>query len=151
MTIKGAGLDSGSRKGKRPALHLGGMFLAFSLAGSGALAGAPPAETLPSGVIITHLREGSGPPPSSRDTVRVHYRGTLTNGKEFDSSYGRSPVSFALNEVISCWTQGLRRMRPGGKAKLFCPSKSAYGARGIPGVIPPNSVLIFEVELLAIE
>lgn len=151
MTIKGAWLDFESRKGKHLVLWLGGMFLASSFASSSALAKTPPAETLSTGVVITHLKEGSGPAPRARDTVRVHYRGTLVNGKEFDSSYGSSPVSFALNEVIPCWTQGLRRMRPGGKAKLFCPSNSAYGARGIPGVIPPNSVLIFEVELLAIE
>lgn len=111
-----------------------------------------PAETLPSGVVITHLRQGSGATPSASDTIRVHYRGTLTNGTEFDSSYKRKqPISFPLKQVIPCWTQGMQKMRPGGKAKLFCPAHTAYGARGVPGTIPPNSVLIFDVELLGIE
>jgi FKBP-type peptidyl-prolyl cis-trans isomerase FkpA len=84
--------------------------------------------------------------------VTVHYRGTLTNGTEFDSSYKRrEPASFPLDRVIPCWTQGLQKMRPGGKAKLFCPAQTAYGARGVPGTIPPDSTLIFEVELLGID
>ena len=116
------------------------------------LAAASGAETLPSGVIITHLKPGSGKLPTASDTVRVHYRGTLTNGTEFDSSYKRGqPASFALNQVIPCWTQGVQKMRSSGKAKLFCPANTAYGARGVPGLIPPQSVLMFEIELLAIE
>jgi len=110
------------------------------------------AETLPSGVIVTHLKQGSGPSPSASNTVKVHYRGTLANGTEFDSSYKRNePLSFPLRGVIPCWTQGVQKMKVGGKARLTCPADSGYGARGIPGVIPPNSVLTFEVELLGIE
>lgn len=110
------------------------------------------ADKLPSGVVVTHLKQGSGSAPSASDTVKVHYRGTLTNGTEFDSSYRRNePASFPLNRVIPCWTQGMQKMKPGGKARLFCPSQTAYGARGIPGTIPPDSVLIFDVELLGID
>jgi FKBP-type peptidyl-prolyl cis-trans isomerase FkpA len=119
---------------------------------AGAWAGPMHAETLPSGVVVTHLRQGSGPFPSADDTVKVHYRGTLTNGTEFDSSYRRNkPASFPLKRVIPCWNEGMQKLQAGAKAKLFCPAHTAYGARGIPGTIPPNSVLIFEVELLAIE
>ena len=78
-------------------------------------------------------------------------RGTLVNGKEFDSSYGRGqPTSFPLNRVIPCWTEGMQTMKVGGKSKLVCPAKLAYGSRGIPGTIPPDSTLVFEVELLEI-
>lgn len=109
-------------------------------------------ETLPSGVVVTHLRLGSGAFPSARDTVRVHYRGTLLDGTEFDSSYARKqPASFPLNRVIPCWTQGMQKMKPGGKARLYCPAHMAYDKRGVPGIIPPDSVLVFEVELLGIE
>lgn len=109
-------------------------------------------EALPSGVVVTHLAQGSGDMPKADSTVKVHYRGTLTNGTEFDSSYQRkAPISFGLNQVIPCWTQGVQRMQVGGKARLTCPATTAYGSRGVPGLIPPNSVLIFEVELLAIE
>lgn len=109
-------------------------------------------ETLPSGVVVTHLTQGKGDAPKADSTVKVHYRGTLTNGTEFDSSYKRNaPISFKLTQVIPCWTQGVQRMQVGGKAKLTCPASTAYGAQGVPGVIPPDSVLNFEVELLAIE
>ena len=109
-------------------------------------------ETLPSGVVVTHLKQGTGAMPAARNTVKVHYRGTLNNGTEFDSSYKRNePIAFPLRGVIPCWTQGVQKMKAGGKAKLTCPADTAYGARGVPGVIPPNSVLNFEVELLAIE
>ncbi len=126
------------------------MLAAFAVAG--AQDKPAPAETLPSGVVITHLRQGSGAFPAAADTVKVHYRGTLVSGTEFDSSRKRNkPASFPLDRVVPCWTQGMQKMRPGGKARLFCPPHTAYGARGIPGLIPPNSVLIFEVELLAVE
>lgn len=109
-------------------------------------------EALPSGVVVTHLTQGKGDAPRADSTVKVHYRGTLTNGTEFDSSYQRNaPISFKLSQVIPCWTQGVQKMRAGGKARLTCPASTAYGERGVPGVIPPNSVLMFEVELLAIE
>ena len=104
-----------------------------------------------SGIVITTLKEGSGPSPKSTDTVKVHYRGSLTSGKEFDSSYTRGqPASFPLNRVIPCWTEALQTMKVGGQAKLMCPPGLAYGSRGIPGVIPPDSTLNFEVELLEI-
>lgn len=104
-----------------------------------------------SGIVITTLKEGAGDRPKATDTVKVHYRGTLTDGKEFDSSYKRGePTSFPLNRVIPCWTEGVQTMKPGGKVKLLCPSNLAYGPRGIPGTIPPDATLVFEVELLEI-
>jgi FKBP-type peptidyl-prolyl cis-trans isomerase FkpA len=104
-----------------------------------------------SGIVITTLKEGSGASPKSTETVKVHYRGVLENGKEFDSSYGRGqPATFPLNRVIACWTEGVQTMKVGGKAKLLCPSNLAYGSRGVPGTIPPDATLIFEVELLEI-
>jgi FKBP-type peptidyl-prolyl cis-trans isomerase FkpA len=109
-------------------------------------------EKLPNGVTVEHWRDGRGESPIAADKVRVHYRGTLENGKEFDSSYGRGqPISFALTRVIPCWTEGVQKMKVGGKAKLICPAQTAYGSRGVPGAIPPDSVLHFEIELLAIE
>ena len=104
-----------------------------------------------SGIVITTLKEGTGASPKSTETVKVHYRGVLENGKEFDSSYGRGqPATFPLNRVIACWTEGVQTMKVGGKAKLLCPSNLAYGSRGVPGTIPPDATLIFEVELLEI-
>lgn len=108
-------------------------------------------ETLPSGVVVQMLAKGAGPSPKASDTVKVHYRGTLTDGTEFDSSYKRGqPISFPLNRVIPCWTEGVQKMKVGGKAKLTCPAATAYGERGVPGTIPPNATLNFEVELLGI-
>ncbi len=106
-----------------------------------------------SGVIFTNLRKvAHGRSPSSKDTVTVHYRGTLLNGTEFDSSYKRGePTSFPLNAVIPCWTQGVAVMKVGEKARLICPSNTAYGKRGSPPTIPADAVLVFEVELLIIE
>lgn len=116
-----------------------------------AVAATPKEVKTASGLGITLLTEGAGAQPKSSETVKVHYRGTLTNGKEFDSSYGRGqPATFPLNRVIPCWTEGVQMMKVGAKAKLVCPSNLAYGARGIPGTIPPDSTLIFEVELLEI-
>ena len=127
------------------------LVLALLGAGAGASWSADE-ETLPSGVRITHLSPGSGASPKAADTVRVHYRGTLADGREFDSSYKRNaPATFPLGRVIPCWTQGVQKMKVGGKAKLACPSKIAYGERGAGGVIPPNATLLFEVELLAIK
>jgi FKBP-type peptidyl-prolyl cis-trans isomerase FkpA len=81
----------------------------------------------------------------------VHYRGTLPNGTEFDGSYKRNePASFPLRGVIPCWTQGVQKMKVGGRARLTCPAATAYGTRGVPGVIPPNTELTFEIELLGI-
>jgi FKBP-type peptidyl-prolyl cis-trans isomerase FkpA len=109
-------------------------------------------ETLPSGVKIVHTTPGTGANPKATDTVKVHYRGTLVDGKEFDSSYKRNaPASFPLNRVVPCWTEGMQKIKVGGKATLTCPPATAYGAAGAAGVIPPNATLTFEVELLAIE
>ena len=109
-------------------------------------------ETLPSGIKIEHLKEGAGASPVASDAVVAHYRGTLPDGKEFDSSYKRGePIAFPLSRVIPCWTQGMQKIKVGGKARLTCPSDTAYGADGIRGVIPPNAVLLFEVELVSIK
>ena len=109
------------------------------------------AVTTASGLVYQSLKEGSGAAPKASDTVKVHYRGQLADGKEFDSSYQRGqPAEFPLGRVIACWTEGLQRMAPGGKARLTCPPAIAYGARGAGGVIPPNATLTFEVELLAV-
>ena len=109
--------------------------------------------TTASGLIYESLKEGTGPSPKASDTVRVHYRGTFPeSGKEFDSSIARGqPIEFPLSGVIPCWTEGVQKMKVGGKAKLTCPPAIAYGARGAGGVIPPNATLNFEVELLGIK
>jgi FKBP-type peptidyl-prolyl cis-trans isomerase FkpA len=110
------------------------------------------AQTLPSGLVYQSLKDGTGASPKATDTVRVHYHGTLADGKVFDSSVQRGqPAEFPLNRVIPCWTEGVAMMKVGGKAKLTCPPQIAYGARGAGGVIPPNATLTFEVELLAIK
>ncbi len=104
-----------------------------------------------SGIVITTMQEGSGASPKSGDVVKVHYRGTLTDGKEFDSSFKRGrPATFPLNHVIPCWTEGVQSMRVGGRTRLVCPPNLAYGSRGVPGTIPPDSTLVFEIELLEI-
>ena len=116
-----------------------------------ALAQEPKPTKTASGIEITMLKEGTGAKPKASDTVKVHYRGTLTNGTEFDSSYKRGqPATFPLGRVIPCWTEGVQSIKVGGKAKLLCPSNLAYGNRGVPGTIPPDSPLVFEVELLEI-
>lgn len=97
------------------------------------------------------IQEGTGPMPKAEDVVRVHYRGTLIDGTEFDSSYGKEPAQFQLNRVIRGWTIGLQKMRVGSKYMLYIPSELGYGANPRPGgAIKPHSVLIFEVELLDI-
>ena len=111
----------------------------------------PSAEKTASGLIYRSLTEGTGASPKPTDRVKVHYHGTLRDGKVFDSSVERKqPASFQLNGVIPCWTEGVQKMKVGGKAKLTCPSEIAYGDGGRPG-IPPGAVLTFEVELIAIE
>ncbi|MEL3907184.1 MAG: FKBP-type peptidyl-prolyl cis-trans isomerase [Treponema sp.] len=108
-------------------------------------------QTTESGLQYQVLTEGTGAAPALSDTVKVHYKGTLLDGTVFDSSYDRgTPVEFPLNAVIPGWTEGLQLMKTGAKYKLYIPSKIGYGERGVPQVIPPNSVLIFEVELLEI-
>ena len=108
--------------------------------------------TTASGLIYRSITEGKGNSPAATDNVKVHYRGTFMDGREFDSSYTRGkPAVFRLNGVIKCWTEGVQRMKVGGKAKLSCPAAIAYGEKGTPGgPIPPNATLNFEVELLAI-
>jgi FKBP-type peptidyl-prolyl cis-trans isomerase FkpA len=111
----------------------------------------PGAVVTPSGLVYRSLRDGKGESPKASDKVKVNYRGTFPDGKEFDSSYARNePIVFGLNQVIKCWTEGVQRMKVGGKAKLTCPAAIAYGERGAGGVIPPNATLLFEVELLGI-
>ena len=105
----------------------------------------------PSGLVYTEIKAGSGDSPGASDTVKVHYRGTLVDGTKFDSSDKRSgPSSFGVNRVIRCWTEGLQKMKVGGKARLVCPSDIAYGDRGAPPGIPPGATLVFEVELVEI-
>jgi FKBP-type peptidyl-prolyl cis-trans isomerase FkpA len=116
-----------------------------------AAASAPAPVTTSTGLVYQALVEGTGSSPAATDTVKVHYRGTFLDGREFDSSYKRGqPIEFALNRVIPCWTEGVQRMKPGGKARLTCPPGIAYGAAGAGGVIPPNSTLQFEVELISV-
>jgi FKBP-type peptidyl-prolyl cis-trans isomerase FkpA len=136
------------------------MALAAAMISTGAFAQADLAATAakekgalvtPSGLVYRSLREGKGASPTAADVVKVHYRGTLANGTEFDSSYKRNePAQFPLGGVIPCWTEGVQRMKIGGKAQLVCPPAIAYGERGAGGVIPPNATLKFEVELLEI-
>ena len=115
-----------------------------------ARAAEPREEKTTSGIRITTLKEGTGANPKVSDTVKVHYRGTLENGQEFDSSHKRGqPATFPLTRVIPCWTEGVQKIKVGGKAKLVCPPNLAYGNQNVPG-IPPGSTLIFEVELLDI-
>ena len=107
--------------------------------------------TTSSGLIYQVLQEGNGASPKATDTVKVHYRGSFADGKEFDSSYQRgTPTEFPLNRVIACWTEGVQRMKVGGKARLTCPPAIAYGARGAGGVIPPNATLHFDIELIGV-
>jgi FKBP-type peptidyl-prolyl cis-trans isomerase FkpA len=113
---------------------------------------AAPASAPASGLGYSSLKDGNGAAPAATDVVRVHYRGTFPDGKEFDSSHKRGqPAEFPLNRVIKCWTEGVQKMKVGGKAKLVCPPEIAYGARGTPGgPIPPNATLHFEIELLGV-
>ena len=110
----------------------------------------PGAAKTPSGLVYREITPGSGASPKAMDTVSVNYRGTLVDGTEFDSSYRTGkPAQFPLNGVIPCWTEGLQKMKVGGKAILSCPSSVAYGDAGRPG-IPGGAALIFEIELLDI-
>jgi FKBP-type peptidyl-prolyl cis-trans isomerase FkpA/FKBP-type peptidyl-prolyl cis-trans isomerase FklB len=104
-----------------------------------------------SGIIITTIKPGTGPSPAPTDKVKVHYHGTLTDGTVFDSSVQRGePVTFPLNGVIKCWTEGVPTMKVGGKSRLVCPADVAYGDRGAPPRIRPGATLVFEIELLEI-
>lgn len=109
------------------------------------------AITTKSGLVYLSQKEGTGTSPKASDKVRVNYRGTFIDGKEFDSSYKRNqPGEFALNGVIKCWTEGVQMMKPGGKARLVCPPEIAYGNSGA-GIIPSNATLLFEIELLEVK
>ncbi|MDO8804156.1 MAG: FKBP-type peptidyl-prolyl cis-trans isomerase [Elusimicrobiota bacterium] len=109
------------------------------------------AQMLPSGVVYIPVKEGSGAAPKASDMVKVHYHGTFPDGKVFDSSVDRgTPAEFPLGGVIPCWTEGVQKMKVGGKAKLVCPSDTAYGDQGAGGAIPGGATLVFDVELLEI-
>ena len=111
----------------------------------------PGAMKTDSGIVYRHLKQGTGASPKASDTVKVNYRGTLTDGTEFDSSYKRNePAQFPLTGVIKCWTEGVQKMKVGGKIQLVCPSDLAYGDRGMPPTIPGGATLVFEIELLDI-
>lgn len=135
---------------------LAGALLSFATQAQDATVAASAKESgaivTPSGLVYRSLKDGDGASPTASDTVKVHYRGTLPDGKEFDSSYKRNaPAQFPLGGVIKCWTEGVQKMKVGGKAKLTCPAAIAYGERGAGGgLIPPNATLLFEVELLEI-
>jgi len=112
----------------------------------------PGVHSTPSGLQYKIISEGHGKTPKATDTVRVNYRGTTIDGTEFDSSYKRNePIEFPLNGVIPGWTEGVQLMKEGGKIQLFIPSNLAYGSQGAGGVIPPDSTLIFDIELLKIK
>ena len=105
-----------------------------------------------SGALVKMVEEGTGDIPTASDTVMVHYEGSLIDGTVFDSSLQRgSPATFPLSGVIACWTEGLQKMKVGGKAQLICPADTAYGDRGMPPKIGPGATLIFEVNLLEIK
>ena len=115
-----------------------------------ALAQAAPVTTA-SGVVYESLHEGRGISPKPGDTVKVHYRGIAADGREIDSSYQRGePADFPLNRVIPCWREGLQLMKEGGKAKLSCPPATTYGMRGSSALIPSNTTMQFEIELLSV-
>ena len=131
------------------ALNLGHAWAAD--AALDAAAKEPGAVVTASGLVYKSLKDGTGDSPKATDRVKVNYRGTFPDGREFDSSYKRNQaIEFGLNQVIKCWTEGVQRMKVGGKARLTCPADIAYGERGAGGVIPPNATLLFEVELLGI-
>lgn len=112
----------------------------------------PGAQKLPSGLVYTSITEGTGASPGATDMVKAHYHGTLSDGTVFDSSVKRGqPLEFSLAGVIPCWTEGVQKMKVGGKAKLVCPSTIAYGDMGRPPTIPGGSTLVFEVELLEVK
>jgi len=135
---RAAGAAAGEKKSSE-------SFLAKAAAEKGA-------KKTTSGLIYTELTAGKGDSPKATDKVKVHYEGKLTDGTVFDSSLKRGePITFPLNGVIKCWTEGVQSMKVGGKAKLICPSDIAYGDSGQPPAIKPGATLVFEVELLDIE
>ena len=114
-------------------------------------AGEKGATKTPSGLVMTTVKPGTGASPAATDTVKVHYHGTLTDGTVFDSSVDRKePATFPLNRVIPCWTEGVQKMKVGGKSRLVCPAALAYGDQGAPPKIKPGATLVFDVELIEI-
>lgn len=108
-------------------------------------------QKLPNGVEVTHVVKGNGAKPTPTSRVEVHYEGTFKDGRVFDSSRQRGQtIQFQLNGVIPCWTTGVVAMAEGGRAKLFCPAATAYGARGAGTAVPPNTDLYFDVELIKV-
>lgn len=133
-----------SQKKYAPAIAEGKAFLENNKKQAGV-------QVTPSGLQYLVITRGTGIKPTATDTVTVHYKGTLLNGKEFDSSYKRNePLSLPLNGVIAGWTEGVQLMQTGAKYKFFIPYNLAYGERETGGEIPPYSTLIFEIELLKV-
>lgn len=129
------------------------LFMLSLLHLPGALAAGPQSVILPSGVTVETYRAGeTGSPPTLADVVRVHYQGSLADGKEFDSSYSRNrPAELPLEALIPCWQEVLQQMRPGGAVRIVCPPETAYGSSGVAGRIPPDSTLNFVIELLEVK
>ena len=148
LALSGSGAMAAGASAAKPAVKA-----APSTSAPSTSAASAPAVTTASGLVFQSVKEGTGPNPAATDVVRVHYRGTFMDGREFDSSYSRGePAEFPLNRVIKCWTEGVQKIKVGGKAHLTCPAAIAYGPRGTPdGTIPPNATLQFDVELLAIK
>ncbi len=127
-----------------------GVAHADDAAALAAAAKEPGAVVSASGLVYKSLKEGTGPSPKASDSVKANYKGTLTDGTKFDASADHGgPISFPLNRVIPCWTEGVQKIKMGGKAKLTCPSAIAYGPNGM-GPIPGGATLVFEVELVGI-
>jgi len=137
----------------KSATTMGSQKTATGTASAKVTATTPQPVTTPSGLKYVDLAVGTGPSPNVGDTVLVNYTGRFTNGKIFDSSVGKQPFQFVLGrgQVIKGWDEGVGSMKVGGKRRLIIPPDLAYGARGYPGVIPPNSTLTFVVELLKIK
>ncbi|RQO61115.1 peptidylprolyl isomerase [Paucibacter sp. KBW04] len=151
-TAWAASKPTAAKAAAKPASAAASSPVAPAAAASSANAGNTGSITTASGIVYEVLRAGTGAHPTAADKVKVHYVGRFLDGREFDSSIKRGvPAEFPLGRVIKCWTEGVQLMQVGGKARLHCPSALAYGERGAGGgEIPPNTALVFEVELLGI-